>query len=804
MRKLIKVTGAVQGVGYRPFVLRKATEYGIKGYVKNLGASVEIFADGDDADVLSFIALIESEAPEGAIVLDVKVANILESCERFNDDTSHFYESFTIIESGEVNLSEELPVFLPDIGICDTCMSELLDKTDRRYRYPLISCAGCGPRISILNKLPYDRDTTTMDSFMMCPKCLSEYKSGRRTHAQTISCHDCGPQYEFVHNIGDKDQGIDSKENGSYNYQEHVLRAINFLKGGHVLGLKGVSGYQLIGRPDNETALKIRQIKGRENKPFAVMFSDVGAVKEYCRVSDTEEGLLRSSARPIVLLEKIKDFPYEVCKDSRYIGAFLPSAGIHRLLCDEVGPMICTSANISDEPIITDDRLFTKRFLDDGKVTGVLKHDRIINIAQDDSVLFVTKLSDDREVVCFNRRSRGYVPLPFILKDSSNCGGSVFAIGGDLKNTFSFAKKDKIIQSPYIGDIKNYDTVQNEKMLTQAFSKIFEFSPDKIVCDMHPLYESSRIAKELSQKQNLPLIEVQHHHAHILSVMAEKTLDSCIGIAFDGTGYGTDGKIWGGEILYCANTEYKRAGHLSYVKLCGGDNAPKNAEQVRQCYEYMSEKNSKDIPDIVRAALKNNIGCYETSSVGRLFDAISSLLGIRHANSFEGECAIALEKAAWDFIDAQNADNINASRLKSDNSKSLYDKLENAYGIREKDVFTEISREDGCLIIDQVGLFEKIRHLKEQNIYSLGQLSLVFHASLTDAILRICDIVKSETGENKVCLSGGVFANRLLLKMAIEALTDKGFEVYTNELVPAGDAGISLGQAYFGLLSSDN
>ncbi len=811
MRTLINVTGAVQGVGYRPFVLQKAIECSIRGYVKNLGASVEIFAEGDDADVLSFVAHIKNEAPVGAIVLDVDVKDWYSDCNESTISdmarTSYLnsnieFDDFRIVESDEVDLSKELPVFLPDIGICDKCMEEMLGVGDRRYKYPLISCAACGPRISILNKLPYDRDTTTMDEFKMCPKCAAEYKKDRRTHAQTISCHDCGPQYEFIFSVNADECNLSSSVDPNVgikrNNSDAITIAIELLKKNKVLGLKGISGYQIIGRPNDEVALKIRAIKGRENKPFAVMFSDVASVREYCKVNDKEEELLKSSARPIVLLEKIKPFPYEVCKESRYIGAFLPSAGIHRLLCDGVGPLICTSANISDEPIIIDDSVFSESFLHNNLVDGVLLHKRLINIPQDDSVLFVTEFSDGDKKALFNRRSRGYVPLPVILKKAFIDGGSVLAIGGDLKNTFSFAKKDRIIQSPYIGDIKNYDTVQNEKMLIESFSGIFEFEPTKIVCDLHPLYESARLAKELSDKHNLPLLEVQHHHAHILSVMAEKSLKSCIGVAFDGTGYGTDGKIWGGEILYCQNREFKRMGHLSYVKLCGGDNAPKNAAQVRQCYEYMADASSSDIPPLVKAALINNIGCYETSSVGRLFDAISSQLDIRNENSFEGECAIALEKAACDYLD-ENVD----SSLASDNFRNddILNTLIAKHAIKEEDFRTEVLSKEGELIVDQISLFNKIKHLKEQNIYSTGQLSLVFHASLTDAILNICDIVRNETGEQKVCLSGGVFANRLLLKMSVEALQNKGFKVYINELVPAGDAGISLGQAYLGLLS---
>ncbi len=549
-----------------------------------------------------------------------------------------------------------------------------------------------------------------------------------------------------------------------------------------MLVLKVISCYQLIGKPDSEAALKIRQIKGRENKPFAVMFSDIDMVKQYCVVNKKEEELLKSFARPIVLLEKKTEFPYEVCKDSRYIGAFLPSAGIHRLLCDQVGPLIVTSANISDEPIIIDDDEFIDKFRN-SDLGGVLCHERQICIPQDDSVLFVTKLSDGQDITSFNRRSRGYAPLPVLLKDDIKCSCAVLAMGGDLKNTFSFAKNRRIVTSPYIGDLKDFKTAQNEKELIDRLSGIFAFTPERIVCDLHPLYESRNLAVKLSEAKKVPLIEVQHHHAHILSVMAENSLNSCIGIAFDGTGFGTDGKIWGGEVLYCNGADYHRSAHLSYVKLCGGDRASKLAMQVSQCYEFACAKahnsDTDNINPIVKAALSNNIGTFETSSAGRLFDAVSALLGIKNENSFEGECAIALEKEAWNYLDV-------SSTNESEGLLSI-----------------NILKEGETYIIDQLKLYEDIKSLKESGQFSILELSYAFHRALSNAIIEICDIVRKNTNENKVCLSGGVFGNRLLLKLSFEGLLEKGFDVFSNSFVPAGDAGISLGQAYYCCLAKD-
>ncbi len=755
----ITVKGAVQGVGYRPFILKKATEYGLKGFVRNIGAAVDILVCGDEENILGFTSLIKSEYPAGAFILSVESKEISE-----DEVDPSVYDEFKIIYSEELDLSSELPVFLPDIGICDDCLKEMLDKDDRRYRYPLISCVSCGPRISILNKLPYDRDTITMEDFEMCPSCASEYKKGRRTYAQTISCHDCGPQFEL----------LDLKTNNILSGQEAIDGASDILNNDGIIGLKGMSGYQLVCRPNDRAAGLLREVKGREQKPFAVMFSDIDSAKEFCLISAEEEKLLKSMARPIVLCNVKKEFPYEVCKDSRYIGAFLPSTGIHRLLCDSCGPLIVTSANISDEPIIIDDNDFISSF-SNKCVEAVLIHKRKINMPQDDSVAFVTKLSDESSIVSFNRRARGYVPLPVLINGTNN-ESKIIAFGGDLKSTFSFGYKDKVITSQYLGDLKDMGVNENLQKLIKDYERIFHFNPQKVICDLHPLYESVRMAKEYSKKQNLPLFQVQHHHAHILSVMAEKSLKSCIGISFDGTGYGTDGNIWGGEVLLCNGTEYKRIGHLGYVKLCGGDNASRNAKLVKECY-YNAAGLSENASQLVKAALDNDVNVFKTSSVGRLFDAVSALLNIKEENSFEGECAIALEKAAWNYYETGNTD------------------------FSEID-FDLVSADDGY-VLNQVKLFSDIARAFELDNSAKDNLAYLFHLAIVEGICKVCSKARDEYGEKKICLSGGVFGNRLLLSRSVERLRSMGFEVYVNEIVPAGDAGISLGQAYYGLLKED-
>ncbi|MBO6242527.1 MAG: carbamoyltransferase HypF [Butyrivibrio sp.] len=751
----IIVKGAVQGVGYRPFVLKKANEYGLFGQVKNIGAAVEIIASGSEEIIDSFTNMLQDEHPDGAFILSVEKTVL--------DEVNFFFTDFSIVKSTVVDLKSELPVFLPDIGVCDTCLTEMLSVDNRRYKYPLISCASCGPRISILDSLPYDRNTTTMSDFTMCPKCSHEYKNGRRTHAQTISCHDCGPFMILDY--------FDGSGTCHLERQEAVDRAVSLLKNNKILGLKGISGYQLICKPEDEILKRLRLIKGRENKPFAVIFSTIDKIKERAFVNAKEEELLLSSARPIVLLKAKKGFDYEVCKDSDYIGAFLPSAGIHRLLTDELGPLVCTSANISGQPMIIDDKDFKNTFFNKELcVEGILYHDRRINQPQDDSVMFVIEQDKDIFSSQFIRRARGFAPLP-ILCPSTCSDSSIMCFGGDLKSTFSFAKKDRVIMSQFIGDLEDAKTLDNFDLLINRYSKLFSFTPDIAVCDRHPLYHSSKRAFDYAKARNIKLLSIQHHYAHVLSVMAENSLHSCIGIAFDGTGFGDDGKVWGGEIFLCKDTEYKRAGHLSYIKLMGGDSAPKKADLVKNCYEYALGNN---ISDIVKAALLNNINTFETSSVGRLFDAVSALLEIKTYNSYEGECACSLEK------EASKSDGVN-------------------YPVFE----CKMVDDEETIILDQLDLFKQIYECKASGAYDIKDIAYGFHMSLTSYILNVCSILKDRTKEINVCLSGGVFANRILLKNTVSVLRKEGFNVYWNRLVPSGDSGIALGQAYYGLLRKE-
>lgn len=743
----IRVKGAVQGVGYRPFVSKYATEYGLKGWVKNIGAAVDILVTGEESKIKDFIQVIKNEHPAGAFILDVQITD---------ETSSELFDSFNIYESSDLDLTSELAVFLPDIGICDKCLNEMLDKNDRRFHYPLISCANCGPRISILDKIPYDRDTTRMLDFKMCPKCHKEYLSGRRHHAQTISCHDCGPQ--MILRLSDKDiHGSDAIET-----------AISILSNGGIIGLKGIAGFQFICKPEKEPTIRLRKLKGREEKPFAVMFKDIDSIKEYCEVLTLEENLLKSYSRPIVLLNKIKDFPYEVCKESRYIGAFLPSAGIHYMLLERLGPLIVTSANVSDETMVIRNEDYFRKFLP--YTDGVLYHDRDINMALDDSVMYVIKDKDNNETSHFIRRARGFVPLPIILnKELGN--KNVLALGSDLKNTFSFAKKDRIISSQYIGDLQDKASFDNLNAVKERFSDIFKFEEQKIICDAHPLYYSSKLAKDIACSKDIEVDTVYHHHAHILSVMAEHSLTSAIGVSFDGTGYGDDGRIWGSEFLYCNKKDFLRKGHLSYVKLSGGNIAPKKANLVRDSYFFADNKDC-NINALQKSALINNINTYETSSMGRLFDAVASVLDICHENNYEGECATLVENAALSF------------------EGGSYPEFTIEY---ETD-------SEGTYIWNQIKLFIDIHNAYTSNKYSVNAICYGFHMALSKMVLEMCRTIRNNTLEENVCLSGGCFCNRLLTKTCVNTLKEDEFNVFLNEKVPCNDGGISLGQAYYGLL----
>ena len=735
MTRRITVLGVVQGVGYRPFVARLAEQCGVSGTVKNSGGIVEIAAAAAPEAMERFLDGLRHHAPSGAQVMRLVVSEAPE----------HPYHGFTIVQSEQQH--EETPIFPPDLPICEDCLRELYAPDDRRYGYPFISCVACGPRYSILDRLPYDRCNTSMEHFPMCPACRTEYTTHtRRRHAQTISCCDCGPQLLF------------QSGNRRLEKQAALEEGIRLLRTGAVLAIKGIGGYQFACDPRNQAAVEqLRLLKRRDKKPFAVMFPSLDAVRQACPVSRDEEVLLRSPARPIVLLGKKQErFCPAVSGESRFLGAFLPYTGLHQLLTDACGPLVMTSGNLTNEPILIRDE--EALALSSAYLSGVLYHTREIVTPLDDSVT---------RIVCGKpqmiRRSRGYVPMPMLLAQTAPA--PILAMGGDLKSGFCLMSGSRAYLSQYFGDMEEYavSTVYRENLA--RMERIFGLTPQVTACDLHPGYHTTTLAERIGT----PVMKLQHHHAHIASVMAEHGLQNCIGVAFDGTGYGTDGKIWGGEFLICRGADFTRAGHLRYVPLCGGDQSAKEAGLTALCYRTAAGLPAEgERAELVAAALCAEVNTCESSSMGRLFDAVSAMLDIRMKNTYEGECAIALENVAA---------------------------ASEAAGETPVPLKMEITDTPEGLILDQVGLIREIfRAIREGA--SAGAVSLGFHLALARAVADACRALREKSGERNVALSGGVFGNLILTETCVRLLRADGFRVYWNQGVPCNDSGICLGQAW--------
>jgi hydrogenase maturation protein HypF len=811
----------------------------MRGQVRNMGGLVQLILTDEPERIDDFLEYLITHKPRASEIIAV---------ERKDIDLVPF-DGFSIAPSSA--FEDEIAILPSDIAICDRCLAEFRDPANRRYRHPFISCTDCGPRFTIMESLPYDRDTTTMDDFEMCEACAAEYTDGGgiRFHAQTVSCNDCGPLpiwIDCTKSPSLRGASATKKSIGGDSIDAITAAAVHALTNGGVIGLKGVGGYYFACRADSESVVqRLRDIKLREEKPFAVMFGDSDAVRNYCVLSEEESALLESAKRPIVLLERrefisagVPELAPGVCGSSRFVGAFLPSMGLQYTLTDECGPLVMTSANISGLPIITEDGMMADFAAIEPRLAGVLYNKRRIAAGADDSVVRV--IDGHAQLI---RRSKGYVPVPVYARGASKATKDmeIFAAGGQLKSAFAISKGNFSYLSQYLGDL---DSIESEKTYIQNYErmkKFFGIKPQIFVCDMHPNYVTARFAEKIVESGGNRLIRVQHHHAHIASVMAEHGLRGpVIGVAFDGTGYGTDGRIWGGEILVCENNEFARFSHLRYVKMIGGDSSMKDgwksalsyamdnearnntptcaqdcpkspslrgASATKQsihvattgllCSTYydisrkptfsdifsqslrdemaypdnipLSSGNgaefSIDITDIISyshglgeeglfcdlaereaavAALRTGIGNIESSSMGRLFDAVASLLGIHHINRYEGECAVMLENAAY-------------------RAKAAMETCEEA---AEAD-----------------------------------KLALAFHLRVSESILDQCRAARKKSGSYIVCISGGVFQNKILMEDALALLRADGFRVYYNELVPPNDGGIALGQNYIGMLT---
>ncbi len=618
----IKVFGIVQGVGFRPFVSRIADAHKIFGTVANKGSYVEIFAQGNLDALRNFLTALREEAPERSAILNVTTNELPD--ENFAD----FQIVDSVHEAGDIFVS-------PDIATCDKCAAELFDATNRRYLHPFINCTACGPRLTILKNMPYDRERTSMNAFPMCDACASEYHNpdSRRYDAQPICCNDCGPE---IYLLNSNLRGHDALK--------HVRK---ILAEGGVVAIKGIGGFHLACDAKNFSAVeRLRQSKTRPTKPFAVMFRDVAAVERECLLTAAQRKILDSPQKPIVLLEKISDgkIAANVAPDINRLGVMLPYTPLHMLLFnfpDEIifpDALIMTSGNPSGVPITIDDDDALKNF---GKLCdAILSHDRKILLRADDSVM---DFIDDKPSMI--RRSRGYAPLPIFCDVDKKI--SVLAIGGELKNTFCLAKKNLLYASPYIGDVGDLRTVEVLKSSIARMCDLLEISPEVIACDLHPRYQTTALAAELAAKFDVPLIKIQHHYAHILSCMAENNhRGEIIGVAFDGTGYGDDGTIWGGEFFICDTTRNERLATISPFTQAGGDKSAREGWRIALAMigdvDIARRLNIATDAELAgqRFLLDKKINCVTSTSAGRLFDAVAATLGICTVSSYEGEAAL--------------------------------------------------------------------------------------------------------------------------------------------------------------------
>ncbi|MBZ0154929.1 MAG: carbamoyltransferase HypF [Alphaproteobacteria bacterium] len=760
MRARIQVAGIVQGVGFRPFVYTLAQKHRLKGFCLNdsEGVLVEVESDGACGEIEAFIDELRSSAPPLSQI-DTLTAEFLPRTGQ--------YDTFAIRES--VPREGKFSLVSPDIALCPDCLRELFDPSDRRCRYPFINCTNCGPRYSIVLDIPYDRPKTTMAPFSLCPECEREYRDPvhRRFHAQPNACPACGPEVELVRGTAPPTEGGKG---------DPVQETIELLRQGAIVAVKGLGGFHLCCDATNGGAVaRLRTLKRKSGKPFAIMVPDMDTVRSLCSVGKEEERLLGSRVRPIVLLKKIDPCPLAdaVAPGALTLGVMLPYTPLHYLLFGGEGErftaLVMTSGNLSEEPIVTgnDEALEKLTPLAD----AFLLHDRDIHMRVDDSI--VRARDDGASIVV--RRARGFVPDALDLGEDF---GEVLACGADLKNTFCLTKGRKAIPSQHIGDLENYETLGFFRETLKNLTNTFRVAPEIVAHDMHPGYFSTKLALAYAREHSLSgerCIPVQHHHAHIVSVMAEHGLrGKVIGVAFDGTGYGTDGTLWGGEFLLADRCGFERRAHFQPVPLPGGDAAVREPWRMAVAYLYRTfgEAMFDAFPEFfgrfrrervgsILGMIRGGINSPLTSSAGRLFDAVSSLIGFRDAITFEGEAAIDLEMAAC----------------------SYGGEVMEPYSYQRK----ESSIEMGALIREIVG--------------DLGRgtgraaIALRFHSTLCDIIVTVAKEMMRESGIRDVVLSGGVFQNRLLAESTAAALRNGGFSPWMNEKVPANDGGISLGQA---------
>ncbi len=745
--------GVVQGVGFRPFVYRLAHQYHLNGRVRNTSGSVDIEVEGAGKAVRNFINDLETKAPPVARIENIKAT--------FH--TPSGYTEFRIEPSQ--SRQGQYQLVSPDIATCADCQEEIFSSDDRRSGYPFTNCTNCGPRFTIIEDIPYDRPRTTMRKFKMCPQCQREYDDplNRRFHAQPNACPDCGPGLELADSEG---KPVESKN--------IIKTAGSLLKEGKILAVKGLGGFQLACDATSQKAINtLRDRKRRPSKPLAVMISNLEEIEKHCLVSKEERKLLESPRCPIVLLrwKQSSDIAKAVAPKLKYLGVMLPCTPLHHLLLKEAGlPLVMTSGNLSEEPIAGDNGEALRRLK--GIADYFLMHNRDIYARYDDSVYMVE--GGEAQAI---RRARGYAPYPVFLPFKAK---QILACGAGDKNTFCLTRDEHAFLSQHIGDMENEETLEHFENTIQLYKKLFRIEPEIIAYDLHPEYLATKYALEAGV--GLKLVPVQHHHAHIASCLAENGVkETVIGVVLDGTGYGSDGTIWGGEFLLADWKDFKRVGHLEYVPLPGGAAAVKKPYRMALSYLYTllgEDFSLEGLPldglktaeiEIIKQQLKRKINSPLTSSAGRLFDAVSALAGVRGEIDYEAQAAIELEMIAPDRPD----------KIKTDKAGAY------PFSIVEEGGMRVVKLQELLL-----GVVEDIR-----NKVPVPEISLKFHHTVAEIVTGMCKLIAKESSIKRVGLSGGVFQNRLLLKLAVATLKREGFEVLTHRLVPANDGGISLGQA---------
>ncbi|NWF52821.1 MAG: carbamoyltransferase HypF [Nitrospirae bacterium] len=787
-RVKILVRGIVQGVGFRPFVYSLAKSLNLKGFVMNSSKGVTIEIEGNDYSL--FIERLKHEAPPLSNILSIDVIPL----------PFYGYGDFRIVESEDEG---SFTLVSPDVSICKDCFKELLDVNNRRYLYPFINCTNCGPRYTITKSVPYDRPNTTMSVFKMCFECDEEYHNpeDRRFHAQPNACPLCGPHVELI--VKNKKGKASILNNPSIikRKENPIEKTIRFLKEGYIVAIKGLGGFHLACDASNKDAVnKLRLRKRKSNKPFALMAPDIETIRKFCEVSEKEEKLLLSNKRPIVLLKKKGNYlPEEVSPKNPYLGFMLPYTPLHYLLFyyplnfrpqptnsklqNNFDALIMTSGNLSEEPIVIDNEEAISSLSDISD--AFLIHNRDIFMRVDDSVVKVfihepyphnkqieILTHNTQSFTLFIRRSRGYVPDPIFLHEE---GPEVLGCGADIKNTFTLTKGSFAIPSQHIGDMENYETLRFFEESLENLKKVYRVNPEALAYDLHPVYLSTRWALK---QDNIKKFGIQHHFAHIASVMAERGItEDVIGISFDGTGYGIDGNLWGGEFLIADINGFKRAGHFKYIPLPGGEIAVK--EPWRTAISYIWNTTREQALDYLKhlgfidrygiEQINKILGIIDkkefsplSSGAGRFFDAVSAILGICDKNTFEGEAAIALESITrQDVFDDYTVNIISKDPLEIDFSLTI------------------------------LGIIEDFLKGEDK-----GTIASKFHNTIASVIFRVVQKLSSSNNPDIVILSGGVFQNMYLLERAVSILESAGKEVYTNTKVPCNDAGISLGQAY--------